>query len=125
MTTTQDNIASPFIQQQAQSIFGTQQQYIQDLLKIKRLMNKSKLGILSEQLFIILKQKYPQEYCYLLLEQHGQEGIVFEKDEKNQDEKRHSEPTPLSKSNIPQQQEAQKEKELKIFEYWINQYGRP
>ena len=137
MTTIQDNIASPFIQQLAQSIFGTQQQYIEDLLKIKKLMNKTKLGILSEQLFIILKQKYPKEYGCLLMEQKGQEEIAIEKEERKEVEERYNTPildnspengaktTVITQLDVFEKQQEQKVKELKNYQHWVDHFGRP
>jgi len=67
---TQENFNSPFIQKLAANFFETQRKYIEDIMKIKKLMDKSKLGILSEQLFQILKQKYPIEYNCLQMEKN-------------------------------------------------------
>lgn len=67
---TQENFNSPFIQKLTADFFQTQRKYIEDVMKIKKLMDKSKLGILSEQLFLILKQKYPAEYYSLLMEKN-------------------------------------------------------
>jgi hypothetical protein len=67
---TQENFNSPFIQKLAANFFETQRKYIEDVMKIKKLMDKSKLGILSEQLFQILKQKYPVEYHCLQMEKN-------------------------------------------------------
>lgn len=109
-------MTSPFIQQLAGNIFGSQPQYINDLLKIKRLMNKTKLGILSEQLFLILTLKYPQEYSYLLMEQNiPQEIATVEEDKKDE------------KKNIPviKPEKIEKENEQSIYQNWIKLYGRP
>ena len=116
MTTIQENMTSPFIQQLAVNIFGSQPQYINDLLKIKKLMNKTKLGILSEQLFLILTLKYPQEYSFLLMEQNNpQEITTIEEDEKDE------------KKNIPviKPEKIEKENEQSIYQNWIKLYGRP
>ncbi len=67
---TQENFNSPFIQKLTADFFQTQRKYIEDVMKIKKLMDKSKLGILSEQLFLILKQKYPDEYNCLKMEKN-------------------------------------------------------
>jgi hypothetical protein len=67
---TQENFNSPFIQKLTADFFQTQRKYIEDVMKIKKLMDKSKLGILSEQLFLILKQKYPVEYNCLKMEKN-------------------------------------------------------
>lgn len=109
-------MTSPFIQQLAGNIFGSQPQYINDLLKIKKLMNKTKLGILSEQLFLILTLKYPKEYSYLLMEQNNpQEITTIEEDKKDE------------KKNIPviKPEKIEKENEQSIYQNWIKLYGRP
>lgn len=67
---TQENFNSPFIQKITADFFQTQRKYIEDVMKIKKLMDKSKLGILSEQLLLILKQKYPAEYHCLQMEKN-------------------------------------------------------
>lgn len=67
---TQENFNSPFIQKLTADFFQTQRKYIEDVMKIKKLMDKSKLGILSEQLLLILKQKYPAEYNCLQMEKN-------------------------------------------------------
>lgn len=50
--------------------------YGEDLNTIKRLMNKDKLGIMSEQLFKILINKYPAEYRLLLIEKEYKNTMI-------------------------------------------------
>lgn len=42
--------------------------YINDLMKMERLMRQPRLGGLGATLFLILKSKYPHEYNILLTE---------------------------------------------------------
>lgn len=119
MTTIQENINSPFIQKLAGEIFGTQHQYINDLLKIKKLMHKTSLGILSKQLFLILTQKYPTEYNYLLMENIK---TVVDKEvtvDKKEELKKHNQLQP------EKQVKTEKEIEQQFYQNWIHNYGRP
>jgi hypothetical protein len=119
MTTIQENMNSPFIQKLAAEVFGTQHQYINDLLKIKKLMHKTSLGILSKQLFLILTQKYPVEYNYLLTENIK---TVIEKEDsfdKKEDKKKNTHIQPEKPVN------KEKEIEQQIYQNWIHNYGRP
>ena len=116
MTTIHENMASPFIQQLAGNMIGCQHQYINDLLKIKKLMNKTRLGILSEQLFLILTQKYPKEYSYLLMEQNNPQEINLIEEEKKEEKKNIS---------VVKPEKNEKENEQSKYQNWIELYGRP
>ena len=92
--------------------------YKEEFNKIRRLMNKDRLGIMSEQLFKILTHKYPAEYQFLLLEKEHLNSLPLADKEK----------AVIIKEDIFVKEERNKkliEKEKEIYEKWIFNYGRP
>jgi hypothetical protein len=92
--------------------------YIEEFNKIRRLMNKDRLGIMSEQLFKILTNKYPAEYRFLLLEKEHQNSLPLADKEK----------TVINSEEVFGNEDLNRaliEKEKEVYEKWIFNYGRP
>jgi hypothetical protein len=113
-----EQITSPFILQKTKEAPQVDNNYIDDLSKILRLMQKSKLGFFSLQMFFILKQRYPQEYLSLLSEQNPAlyEKEILEK-QKIEKEKAEKEANMNKTANIKQ--------DKKEYEKWVAYYGNP
>ncbi len=113
-----EQIISPFILKKIKETSWIDNNYIDDLSRILRLMQKSKLGFFSLQMYFILKQRYPQEYLSLLNEHNPAlyEKEILEK-QKIEKEKAENEAKTNQKANISQ--------DKKEYEKWVAYYGNP
>ena len=113
-----EQITSPFILKKIEETSWINNNYIDDLSRMQRLISKSKLGFFSVQMFFILKQRYPQEYLSLLNEHnpalYEKEVLEQQKIEKEKAEKKDKE---KAIENTMQ--------EKKEYEKWIAYYGNP
>ncbi len=113
-----EQIISPFILKKIKETSWIDNNYIDDLSRILRLMQKSKLGFFSLQMYFILKQRYPQEYLSLLNEHNPAlyEKEILEK-QKIEKEKAEKEANTNKIANISQ--------DKKEYEKWVAYYGNP
>ena len=113
-----EQITSPFILQKTKEASQIDNNYIDDLSRILRLMQKSKLGFFSLQMYFILKQRYPQEYLSLLNEHNPAqyEKEILEK-QRIEKEKAEIEANMSKTANIKQ--------DKKEYEKWVAYYGNP
>jgi hypothetical protein len=109
----ENDINSPYLLQKIKETSWKNRDYINDLIRLERMIQKGPQGFAGGQIYFLLREKYPVEFLELLKE------AALSDQQKSEIEKASYE----EKMAAAEKQEAEKEKEA--YANWIALGGKP
>ena len=116
----ENNINSPYLLQKIKETSWKNRDYINDLIRLERMIQKGPQGFAGGQIYFLLREKYPVEFLELLKEASPQryEAALADQQKSVIDKASYEE-----KMAAAEKQEAEKEK--KVYANWIALGGKP
>ena len=116
----ENNINSPYLLQKIKETIWKNGDYINDLIRLERMIKKGPQGFAGGQIYFLLRKKYPVEFLELLKEASPQR---YEAELADQQKSVIDKASYEEKMAAAEKQEAEKEK--KVYANWIALGGKP
>jgi hypothetical protein len=116
----ENNINSPYLLQKIKETSWKNRDYINDLIRLERMIQKGPQGFAGGQIYFLLREKYPVEFLELLKEASPKRYKAALADQQKSEIEKASY---KEKMIAAEKQEAEKEK--KAYANWIALGGKP
>jgi len=116
----ENNINSPYLLQKIAETSWKNRDYINDLIRLERMIQKGPQGFAGGQIYFLLREKYPVEFLELLKEASPQRYEAALADQQKSKIKKAS-----YEEKIATAEKQQAEREKEAYANWISLGGKP